>query len=445
MATWPLTGMMAAFVAMLTIGGCEYERVTKYVPQYVVDAADTAADADTDSDADSDADGDADTDSGVDTDTGEPCVAVPWYIDYDGDGLGVESTFTVTQCVAPAGYVASATDCDDTDITITLGDIYYADVDGDGYGNVASATGPTCTMPAGYVDATKATDCDDAKAEWHPGAEESCSVDEDRNCDGSTLYADVDADGSPACLDCDDADNVVYPHADEYCDSLDNDCDGSVDENDAVDAATWYADVDGDTYGNNAVTVKQCDAPSGYIANATDCDDAKSAVNPGAAELCDGVDNDCDGSVDSADSSIAGESTWYEDADGDTYGNVDVTAVQCDAPSGYVDNGEDCDDLDHHTNPEAAEYANGYDDDCDGSVDEDTSTTSGTTDCYVDADNDGFGDSSGTATPADSDGTCPSGHVFDDTDCEDNNATVNPDASDYVGDYRDTDCDGVAS
>src|SRR2546428_412983 len=78
----------------------------------------------------------------------------------------------------------------------------------------------------------------------------------------------------------------------------DADVDGFTDEDDAVDASTWYADVDADGYGGLAAASVACQAPAGSVADATDCDDARADVHPLATELCDGADDDCDGAVD---------------------------------------------------------------------------------------------------------------------------------------------------
>ena len=101
--------------------------------------------------------------------------------------------------------------------------------------------------------------------------------------------------------DCDDLDADAYPGADERCDGADNDCDGTTDEDDAVDAASWYADADGDGYGDSSgAATDACEAPSGYVSSdlATDCDDTDASVNPDAEETCNGVDDDCDGTAD---------------------------------------------------------------------------------------------------------------------------------------------------
>jgi hypothetical protein len=81
--------------------------------------------------------------------------------------------------------------------------------------------------------------------------------------------------------------------------------------------------------------------PDGYAADSTDCDDTRGDVHPGATEVCDGVDDNCNGSVDEGVTTI-----FYEDADGDGFGNPDKTTEACAAPDGYVADGTDCDDTD---------------------------------------------------------------------------------------------------
>ncbi|MCB9794968.1 MAG: FG-GAP repeat protein [Alphaproteobacteria bacterium] len=89
------------------------------------------------------------------------------------------------------------------------------------------------------------------------------------------------------------------------CDPLSGyvDVDGDCDESDAQlsPATIWYADGDGDGFGSPEVTRAACDAPSGFVSNMLDCDDGDSTVNPSALEVCDGLDNTCDGTVDSED------------------------------------------------------------------------------------------------------------------------------------------------
>jgi hypothetical protein len=125
---------------------------------------------------------------------------------------------------------------------------------------------------------------------------------------------DEDGDGFLSFLDggqdCDDTDASVHPGAIEECDGLDQDCDGEPD-NGAMD--TVYEDADGDGYGNDANEYVGCEPPAGWVEDAGDCDDADSARNPGATELCNGLDDDCDeGSVETA---LIGEDSYSSVAD----------------------------------------------------------------------------------------------------------------------------------
>jgi hypothetical protein len=259
---------------------------------------------------------------------------------------------------------------------------WLPDDDGDGYGDLnTNLARASCTEISGHV--ANATDCDDGDASVHPDADESCNeVDDD--CDGEvdedpvdapTWYLDYDGDSyagdaytEQACEqptgfvataeDCDDLDAAVYPGADEdWCNGVDDDCDGEVDEWDTAEApAVWYQDLDGDGYGNSAVTVDlhpSCDGPDGYAPDGGDCDETDADIHPGADEWCDGFDNDCDGVTDEDDALDA--LPWYEDADGDGYGwFYDPSTAACSAPTGFVADNTDCDDTDAAVYPGSA-------------------------------------------------------------------------------------------
>ncbi|MBL0098142.1 MAG: putative metal-binding motif-containing protein [Bacteroidetes bacterium] len=151
------------------------------------------------------------------------------------------------------------------------------------------------SAPAGY--SADATDCDDTNPSVNPGATELCNSIDD-NCNGSTDEGfDVDNDAFTSCGDCNDNDNTVYPGATEVCNGVDDDCNLLVD--DGLTFITYYADVDGDTYGDVSSTVSTCNgAPAGYVSDITDCDDNNAAVNPAATEICNLLDDDCDGLTD---------------------------------------------------------------------------------------------------------------------------------------------------
>jgi hypothetical protein len=114
------------------------------------------------------------------------------------------------------------------------------------------------------------------------------------NCPTVPNPAQLNADGDAygAACDCDDASAQVYPGASELCNGIDDNCDGLIDSN-AVNAPTWYADADNDTCGNLAITKLQCTQPTGYVANSSDCNDGNAQVHPGAPELCNGIDDNC--------------------------------------------------------------------------------------------------------------------------------------------------------
>ncbi|MBA2499780.1 MAG: T9SS type A sorting domain-containing protein [Chitinophagaceae bacterium] len=136
------------------------------------------------------------------------------------------------------------------------------------------------------------------------------------------------------------------------------------------EALTYYADADGDGYGNPNSTIKSCVPQPGFITNKTDCNDANAAIHPGAVEVCDGVDNNCDGQVDEG-----VKITYYADADGDGYGSNISTIQACSMPQGYLASGGDCNDNNTSINPGVTEVCgNGLDDNCNGQNDEGCNT-----------------------------------------------------------------------
>ena len=352
-----------------------------------------------------------------------------------------------------------------SDIEITSGIPYYADADGDTYGDPATELYSCTGVPSGFVGV--GGDCDDTDSSIHPGATEICN-DVDDDCDGltddadpgitgqDTWYADADADGygdaasaTLACdqpsgfvsndEDCDDSDAGVHPGATEVCNDIDDDCDGLTDDADPgiTGQDTWYADSDADGFGDASSTTLACDQPMGYVSNDEDCDDTDAAVHPGATEVCNDIDDDCDGLTDDADPGITGRSTWYADADGDGFGNASSSTLACDQPTGYVSNDEDCDDTDAAVHPGATEVCNSIDDDCDGFVDDADPGITGQDTWYADVDEDGYGDAASTSLACDQ----PSGYVSNDDDCDDTDAGVHPGATEVCNGIDD-DCDG---
>jgi MYXO-CTERM domain-containing protein len=371
-----------------------------------------------------------------------------FYRDADADGYGDES-ISLHECSAPAGYVVYGGDCDDTrggvnpdaaevcdaldldedcdtraddaDSGVTGTSTFYADADADGYGG--DATVARCSLPSGYTSVPG--DCDDGDNRYNPGAREVCDEAVDYNCDGSAGTEDNDGDGVSACEDCNDANPDISPSGAESCNTVDDDCDGTVDEADAIDAATWYLDADTDGWGSAGDTSRACTQPDGYTDDALDCDDASADVRPDAPEVWyDAVDQDCDGNDDDQDgdghpaatdcddvlaSTFPGApDAWYDGVDADCAANSDFDQ-DVDGQDSASHGGTDCDDAD------PAVYTGAPDEPYDGVV----------TDC-VDADE------------YDVDGD---GHAVD-VDCDDASSAVNPDAAEVWYDGIDQDCDG---
>ena len=199
----------------------------------------------------------------------------------------------------------------------------------------------------------------------------------------------------------------------------------------------FYIDEDGDFFGDSSATSTfACSAPENYIANNLDCDDTNANIKPGVVEICDGVDNNCDGNINEG----LATSTYFRDADGDGYGDASSTMDWCALPEGYVSRNQDCDDSNASTSPEVEEICDdGIDNNCNGEVDENCEEpTATTTTYYLDSDGDGYGN----PTYSISSTTQSLGYVEDNTDCNDGYASINPGATEVCGDGIDNDCSG---
>ena len=312
--------------------------------------------------------------------TDENLNFVTYYFDGDMDGYG-DTNNSLDDCTPPAGYSLEPGDCDDSNADLNPGnqeipyngidddcDLNTADddLDGDGYGI--------------------ADDCDDQNSMINPGAQEIPYNGLDDDCNPASLDDDLDQDGYPLESDCNDNDSSLYLNA--PCDDQDICTDDDViDEN--CNCLGTFKDTDGDGF-----------------CNAEDCRPNNPSFYPGAPELCDGFDNDCDGEIDNGLTFI----TYYVDVDEDGFGAPGSAFTDCQELNGYVQNDDDCDDLNTAINPDAIEIPNNdIDENCDGIIE------------IIDIDGDG---------------------INSDEDCDDNNATVYPDAQE-ICDHLDNNCDGT--
>lgn len=333
--------------------------------------------------------------------------------DHDGDGL--------TELLG---------DCDDMNPDVIAGP-WYADEDNDGFGNPFIST-TDCDERIGYVDNN--LDCNDQQQSVYPGS---------NNESGLICVLDLDGDGygelnppppyQPG-TDCNDNEPLSSPNAIEICDGIDNDCDGSTDEGDSLGAAVWYLDHDEDGYGDAAIQQTACTQPLGYVTQAGDCDDDLASVYPNATEVCNGIDDNCDTEID--ESNAIDATLRFQDFDGDGYGNAGVIVPSCQPLSGYVNNGDDCNDLDSGISPGADEYCDGFDNNCDLQIDEGTAIDA--IEYYIDSDGDGYG-LAGTGISL---CTAISGRTDNAVDCNDSNAAIYPTAPEYCNNIDD-DCNSL--
>ena len=458
--------------------------------------------------------------------TDDNVVNQSYYPDCDRDLFGASAT-PIVSCAPPSGgptacaagaWATSTGDCMDTNAVIHPGateicngvdddcngltddnvvnQSYYPDCDRDLYG--ASATpavacapplsGPTA-CPAGAW-ATSATDCADTNATIHPGATEVCNgVDDD--CNGLTddnvatlsYYPDCDRDlygasvapvvacalplsGPTACpagawatsaTDCADANATVHPGATEVCNGVDDDCNGMTDEGLAF--VSYYSDCDHDLYGGMVAAMVACSAPTagpiacpvgGWVTNAQDCNDINASINPGSAEVCNRVDDNCNGISDEG----LPTQSYYQDCDRDLHGALgSAPVVACSLPlsppvacvaGAWAGDATDCNDGNASVSPGASEVCNRIDDNCNGMTDEGLPTLT----YYPDCDRDLYGAVGGTpvtacALPTSGPPVCPAGGwATSATDCNDLNASVHPGVAELCNGIDD-DCNGL--
>ena len=424
-----------------------------------------------------------------------PYVYNPNQSDIDANGIGDACDDEISYCVTngdcPVGFICSVEgicvleppqedcsdgvdndgdgfiDCDDPDCDTECGT--DNDYDDDGvHNNVDNC--PYVPNPAqqdadgdGVGDA-----CDNCQFEPNPGQEDSNDNGIGDACEG---IVDMDEDGYPSDIDCDDENPEVYPGAIDYCDGLDNDCDGEID-NDPDYLITWYQDADGDGFGNVNITIQSCIQPVGYVENSDDCDDENPDIYPFADEITDGLDNNCDGQIDEneypfwdddEDGILNGVDNCpnvpnpdQSDSDGDGVGDVCDNCPTTYNPNQYdfdqdnigdacdpdkdndgFDSDVDCNDFDPNINPGVQEVCDGVDQNCNGIVDEDAIDA---LQWFLDNDGDGYGDEGififDCYQPMDN-------YVLIAGDCDDDDPDIHPDAIEIPFDGIDQNCDGL--
>ncbi len=277
-----------------------------------------------------------------------------WYADADNDGLGDINT-TKIECTQPLGYVATggdncpiaanatqtdtdgdsqgdacdsdddndgiadANDCAPLDKNIGVAKTWYVDVDGDGFGDINTRK-IECTQPLGYVSIA-GDNC--------PSASNPAQTDSDTDGQGDACDSDDDNDGIADANDCAPLDKNIGA------------------------AKIWYADVDGDGFGDLATTKTACTQPTGFVANAGDnCPNLANATQTDTdgdsqGDACD-TDDDNDGIEDGIDcapidKNIGLAKTWFADLDGDGLGDINTRKIECTQPVGYVaTSGDNC-------------------------------------------------------------------------------------------------------
>ncbi len=501
-------------------------------------------------------------------------TGVVYYADNDADGFG-DINNSINTCVPPiSGYVLNSNDCDDQSPAIGIGNTtYYLDADLDGFGDLNNTT-LGCVVPNGYAE--NSLDCNDndfninSNATDIPdnGIDEDCSGTDasalgsnlglyeftqaaacpvtavsvttqpsnavfgdfstlGTNCSGSANVFSTSGWNLGTTLDLDeynqfavsssdcfslDLNKLIFTHqisasggAPTYIvrSSLDNFASdlatgtsiitdktdtivlpasfdaisqvtfrfyiinmGSIQatwRNDnitivgninSIQPSTFYADADGDTYGNAAVTISACSAPVGYVADNTDCDDNNAAINPTTVWYEDldgdnvGVESTtfegCEppsgfalitGDCDDSDPSSIFPVMYYEDNDSDGFG-VASGAEFCQDPGfGYVLNNTDCDDSQNSVYPGAPEICDDFDNNCNGQTNEGLQTTV----YYIDNDGDTYGQ--GSAGDFCSDPGI--GYSLNNNDCDDDNAGAYPGSPEILNNGIDENCDNT--
>ena len=335
----------------------------------------------------------------------------------------------------------------------------YACVDNpDGVGLRCMAESGTCECTQNYIDQGYLTECYienelgtcfgtrtcDGECDAVPAIVETCNLFDD-DCDGQTDEGISGSactkesefgtcSGTATCVNGVFSCSAQDPRR-ESCDGVDNDCDGSTDE-DASNCTNFYLDGDDDGFGLTADFQCLCQAFEDYSTTKKgDCNDGDVNVYPGVAERCNGKDDNCDGQTDEQGALNCIE--YFLDVDDDTWGASQDKLCLCGPSGDYTAvKGGDCNDADPLISGGGTESCNGIDDDCDALTDEENAD--GCVEWYKDLDDDTFGSSLEHKC------LCAGTSVYKvdiGGDCNDGNAAVNPAVSESC-DTIDNDCDG---
>ena len=370
---------------------------------------------------------------------------------YNPNATWYDGSCVVNGCTIPTAcnYSTTATVNDGSCI---LPITYYADIDIDGFGNPLMSQS-SCSVPVGYV--TNSTDCNDNDANVRPTATEICNTIDD-NCNGqinegitfTTYYLDADGDGfgnpnssQSSCVtltgyvtnnaDCNDASSLIKPTAIEICNTVDDNCNGLI--NEGLVFLNYYIDSDLDGFGAGTAQSSCNSLGSTYVTNNTDCNNTNAAIRPGATEICNAIDDNCNNLIDDELTFV----NYYIDTDSDGFGAGSATSSCSNPGAGYVSNNTDCINSNAAINPAAPEICNAIDDNCNGLINEGIVFLT----YYLDADNDGYYLSSLSACSSQGINYTTTGGILG--DCNDSNPTVNIGAIEICGNVIDEDCNGI--